>query len=73
MPSFKMTLTEPSYEGYIAMSTGCFRSNYNLVVSKSIIEPLGKVLPSSSFNSESPVVFILKVLNGLYSYTRLPF
>jgi len=68
MPSFKITLTEPSYEGWIAISTGWFKSKVNFSVSKSSKAPLGS-FPSSL----SPAVFILNVLNGLYSYTKLPF
>jgi len=68
MPSFKITLTEPSYEGCIAISTGCYKSNGNALVSKSIKAPFGSIP-----NSGSLALFILKVLNGLYSYTKLPF
>jgi len=39
LSSFNIKFTDPSYDGYTVISTGCFISKFSLSVSKSIKDP----------------------------------
>jgi len=71
LSSFNIRLTEPSYDGYTSISTGCSKSKFNLSVSKSIREPLDA---NNSAPSLSPVkTSSLENICPLLSFHLLPY